>query len=384
VRDRLLPYGRQSIDEEDVAAVVDVLRSDLVTQGPKVAEFEQAVACYCGAEYAVALSSGTAALHAACLTAGLGPGDEAITCPITFVATANAVVYCGAAPVFADARADTINIDPAAVEAKITSKTKAVLPIDFAGHPADLHVIAEIARRHQLVVIEDASHALGATYVEQRVGALSDMTVFSFHPVKHITTGEGGIVLTNNRDYYQRLKLFREHGIVRHVDSARPWYYEMTRLGYNYRITDFQCALGLSQMRKLDAFLERRRRIAAVYDDAFDGMDCLVRPVELDNCRSAYHIYPVRLSGNLAKVGRATIYQALRAENIGVNVHYLPVHLHPFYKTRFGYKRGDFPVAEHYYDSAITLPLFPGMSDRDVQDVIDAVLKVAQYFQKAG
>ena len=376
VRSSMLPYGHQGIDEDDIAAVVEVLRSDWITQGPKVDEFEREVAGYCGAKYAVAMSSGTAALHAACSVAGISAGDEAITTPITFAATANAVVYCGGRPVFADIREDTLNIDPHEIESRLTPRTTAILPVDFAGHPADLDEIMAIARGRKLVVIEDASHALGAEYRGRKTGSLADMTIFSFHPVKHITTGEGGMVLTNSERYYQHLKTFRQHGIVRDARAGQPWYYEIPHPGYNFRLTDFQCALGISQLKKLDRFVARRREIAAKYNEAFAGMKEIITPTEEEYVKAAYHIYVIQLRTEKLKASRQEVFEALRAENIGVNVHYLPVHLHPFYQREFGYKRGDYPRAEAYYERAITLPLFPSMSDEDWGCVVNAVRKM--------
>lgn len=386
VRDELLPYGHQWIDEEDISAVAKILRDDWITQGPRVDEFERRVAEYCGAEYAVAMSSGTAALHAACAVAGISEGDEAITTPITFAADANAVVYCGGRPVFADIREDTLNIDPEEIRKKVSPKTKAIIPTDLAGHPADLDEIKAIAEEHGLIVIEDASHALGAEYKGRKVGGLLDMTILSFHPVKHITTGEGGMVLTNDRDYYERLKVFRHHGIIRDKNKLLrdegPWYYEIHDLGYNYRLTDFQCALGISQMGKLDRYLERRREIAAIYNETFSGMEEIIPPLEADHVKSAYHIYIIQLRTELLKVGRREVFEALRAENIGVNVHYIPIHLQSYYQQVFGYQRGDYPKAERYYDRAITLPIFPKMSDKDVKDVIHAVQKVISHYRR--
>jgi perosamine synthetase len=385
VRGTMLSYGHQWIDEEDIASVVDVLKSDWITQGPKVDEFETNVAEYCGARYAVAVSSGTAALHAACTVAGISKGDEAITTPVTFAATANAVVYCGGKPVFADIRDDTLNIDPDEIRKKLSPRTKAILPVDFTGHPADLDEIMTIARERKSVVIEDASHALGAEYKGRRIGALSDMTVLSFHPVKHITTGEGGMVLTDNKGYYEKLRVFRHHGIIKNQSALRnegPWYYEIPNPGYNFRLTDFQCALGISQLRKLDRFVERRRQIVATYNRAFADIDELTEPTELPYVKAAYHIYVVQLRTDKLKVDRKGVFEALRAENIGVNVHYIPLHLQPFYKREFGYNMGDYPRAERYYERAITLPVFPRMTDADVRNVIEAVQKVIQHYQK--
>jgi len=382
VRRNMLPYGHQWIDEEDIIAVVEVLRSDWITQGPTVDEFESKVAVYCGAKYGVAMSSGTAALHAACSVAGISTGDEAITTPITFAATANAVVYCGGRPVFADIRNDTLNIDPREIERRLTPRTKAILPVDFAGHPADLDKIMALAGDRKLTVIEDACHALGAEYRGRKTGSLADMTVFSFHPVKHITTGEGGMVTTNSKEFYERLKIFRQHGIVRGTRAGQPWYYEIPHPGYNFRLTDFQCALGISQLKKLDRFIVRRREIVAKYNVAFAEMKEIITPTEEQYVKAAYHIYVVQLQTEKLKEGRKEVLEALRAENIGVNVHYVPVHLHPFYQREFGYKQGDYPVAERYYGRALTLPLFPLMSNDDADCVVSAVKKILCYYSR--
>jgi perosamine synthetase len=383
VRKTLLPYGYQNIDEDDIRAVVEVLRSDWITTGPKVAEFEEAFAEYVGARYAVSFSSGTAALHGAAFAAGLGPGDEAITTPMTFCATANCVLYQGARPVFADVCSDTLNLDPDEVGRRITSHTKAILPVDYAGHPADLDPLLELADRHGLVLIEDACHALGAEHKGRQVGSISHMTVFSFHPVKHITTGEGGMVTTNDVELARRLRMFRNHGIesdARQRQAQGQWYYEMVALGYNYRLTDIGCALGLSQLRRLDANLARRREIAARYNASSQDMRAVIPPAVRPDVNPAWHLYPIRLDLPKLRVGRAEIFRALRAENIGVNVHYIPVHLHPYYRERFRYQGGECPVAERAYEQLISLPMFHGMTDQDVEDVIEAVRKVVSYY----
>jgi perosamine synthetase len=385
VRETLLPYARQSIDESDIQAVVETLRSDWLTTGPKVAEFEEAMAAWVGAKYAVSFSSGTAGLHAAAFTSGLQPGDEAITSPLTFAATANCLLYQGATPVFADVLEDTLTLDPQLVAERITARTKAILPVDYAGHPADLDSFLRLADRHGLIVIEDACHALGADYRGHRVGSVAHMTVFSFHPVKHLTTGEGGMVTTDNPVFAETLRRFRNHGInvdARQRQRAGHWQYEMVLLGFNYRLTDIGCALGLQQIKKLEANLARRKKIAARYSDEFRYMAGLVPPQTRKDVSPAWHLYPIRLDLTKLAADRGKVFQALRAENIGVNVHYIPVHHHPYYRDRFGYEGGEFPVAEAAYECLISLPMFHSMTDGDVDDVVRALGKVLAYFEK--
>ena len=388
VRPNLLPYGRQSIEQEDIDAVAEVLRSDWITTGPKVAEFEEAVADLVGAKHAIAFSSGTAALHGAAFAAGLSEGDEAITTPLTFCATANCVLYMGATPVFADICPDTMNIDPLEVAKRITSRTKAVLPVDYAGHPADLDEILELADKHGLVVIEDAAHALGGEYKNRRVGQISHMTTFSFHPVKHVTTGEGGMVTTDDPALASRLRMFRSHGIdpearIREGAVNGPWHYEMTELGFNYRLPDIACVLGTSQLKRLPSNIERRREIAGHYATAFANLPGVIAPQERPEARSAWHIYPIQLQLEILTASRREIFDALRAENIGVNVHYIPVHLHPYYRRMFGYEGGEYPIAEGIYERLITLPMFHGMTDGDVDAVVTAVNKTVGHYQRS-
>ena len=383
VRETLLPYGRQSLEETDIRAVVDVLRSDWLTTGPKVAEFEESFAVRVGAGHAVSFSSGTAALHGAAFAAGLKPGDEAIATPMTFAATANCVLYQGATPVFGDVCRDTLNLDPEQVEARITSRTRAILAVDYAGHPAELAPIQEIAKQKGLLVIEDACHALGAEYRGRRVGCIADMTVFSFHPVKHITTGEGGMVTTNDPRLAETLRRFRNHGIssdARQRQKAGQWHYEMVLLGFNYRLPDIVCALGCEQLKRLDANLARRREIAGCYTAAFREVPGVIATSVRADVNPAWHLYPIRLNLEKLTADRAQIFRALRAENIGVNVHYIPVHYHPYYRDRFGDKRGEFPIAEDAYERLISLPMFHAMTDADVQDVVCAVRKVMNHF----
>jgi len=397
VRPNLLPYGRQSLDDSDVQAVVEVLKSDWLTTGPKVGEFEERFAAFLGVRHAVSFSSGTAALHGAAFAAGLRPGDEAITTPMTFCATANCVLYQGAMPVFADVSPDTLNLDPAEVAQKITPKTKAIIAVDYAGHPAALDELMQLAKTQAqpTLLIEDASHSLGAEYRGKRVGAIADMTIFSFHPVKHLTTGEGGMVTTNDERLAEILRRFRNHGInseARQRQESGQWFYEMVLLGFNYRLTDIACALGLSQLEKLAANLARRREIAALYTAAFRDLrvdlPAIVTPAVREDVNPAWHLYPIRLKLEMISEGRGEIYRALRAENIGVNVHYIPVHQHPYYRERFesqenyneSYKES-YPVAEDAYDRLISLPMFHGMTAQDVEDVIHALRKVMTYYQ---
>ena len=384
VRDKILPYGRQWIDEEDIKAVVEVLRSDWLTTGPMVEAFEKAVAHFVGAKYGVAVSNGTAALHTAVYAAGIGPGDEVIVPPMTFAATANAVVFQGGTPVFADVGTDTLLINQAEVESKITPRTKAIVTVDYAGQPCDYDALRAIADRHGIVLIADACHAIGTEYKGRKVGTLADLTVFSFHPVKHITTGEGGMVVTDNPEFAERMRRFRNHGITtdyRQRAKEGTWYYEMVDLGYNYRITDFQCALGLSQLRKLPGWIARRREIARDYDNAFTNMPA-IKPLEVSpDVSHAYHLYIIRLDLDKLRADRRIIFSALREEGIGVNVHYIPVHLHPFYRQRFSTGPGLCPVAEAVYERIISLPIFPRMNDADVEDVITAVHKVVEVYR---
>jgi perosamine synthetase len=381
VRKTLLPYAHQSIDEHDIQAVVDVLRSDWLTTGPKADEFEEAFAAQVGAKFAIAFSSGTAALHGAVFAAGLKPGDEAITSPMTFAATANCILYQGARPVFADVCPDTLNLDPEKATARVTSRTRAILPVDYAGHPADLDQILALAERHGLIVVEDACHALGAEYRGRRTGSIAHMSVFSLHPVKHITTAEGGMVTTERPDFAETLRRFRNHGISSDGHQRQKqgeWHYDMAFLGFNYRLTDLACALGLSQLRRLDANLARRREIAARYSDAFRKVRGVQRMTVRPDVNPAWHLYPIRLDPAELVAGRDRFFRALRAENIGVNVHYIPVHLHSYYRGQFGYRSGEYPIAEQAYEQLISLPMFPSMSNEDVEDVIAAVEKVVE------
>ncbi|QPW52053.1 UDP-4-amino-4,6-dideoxy-N-acetyl-beta-L-altrosamine transaminase (plasmid) [Bacillus thuringiensis] len=386
VRETYLPYGQQQIDEYDIQAVVDVLKGNFLTTGPMVQQFEEAIAKYVGAKYAVSFSNGTAALHAACYAAGITEGDEVITTPMTFVASANCILYQGGQPVFADIDNETYNISPKSIEEMITNKTKAIIPVHFTGQPVELEAIQKIAKENNLIIIEDAAHALGATYKNKRIGSIGDMTMFSFHPVKHITTGEGGVITTNNPLFYEKLVQFRTHGIERNphklFENHGPWYYEMQFLGYNYRITDIQAALGISQLSKLDSFVKIRKKYVDIYNKEFSSLSEIIIPKQLPQTSSSWHLYIIRLNTKLLKCNRKEVYEALQRENIGVNVHYIPVHLQPFYQ-KLGFEKGICPQAENVYEEIITLPLFPKMTEADVWDVIQAVRKVLSFYSVA-
>lgn len=361
-----IPYGRQWIDEDDIQAVVDVLRGDLITQGPVVDTFEKAVADYVGVKHAVAFSSGTAALHGAYFAAGVGQGNEIITSPLTFAATANAARYLGGRPVFADIDEKTLCLDPEKASKIITDKTKAVVPVSYAGYPVDIQAFRNAMP--DMLVIEDASHTLGGDRDGRKVGKDADMTVFSFHPVKHITTGEGGMVVTDNGEFADSMRLFRSHGITKDPEKMLlkdqgPWYYEMHELGYNYRLTDIQCALGISQLKKLDAGIARRREIAAEYDKAFEGLDWIKTPPKHPG--HAYHLYPIRVEASI----RRELFEHLRSSGIGVQVHYIPVHLQPFYKDNIELCES-YPIAEKTYFGEISMPIFPILSMEELKSVV--------------
>jgi len=374
----MIPYGHQYVDNDDIEEVIKVLKSDWLTQGPKVHEFEKALADYCGIKYAVVVSNGTAALHAAYCAVGLKSNDEFITSPITFPATSNAGLWQNGKPVFVDVELKTGNINPDLIEEKITNKTKVIVPVDFAGRPVDLEKIKKIAKKYNLIVIEDACQALGASYNGKKIGSISDLTVFSFHPVKSITTGEGGAVLTNNEDYYKRIKRFITHGIEKKDFIYEPdgdWYFEMQDLGQNYRLTDFQCALGLSQLRKLNKFIEKRRLLVERYNQAFQNYKNIQIPIfDSYETKSAWHLYVLRLQGEL--VGRkAEIFRKLREKGVGVQVHHIPVYLHPYYQN-LGYQKGLCPQAEKFYESAISLPLYPSLSEDEQDEVIQVFCNI--------
>ena len=382
VRETLLPYGHQSIDEDDIEAVVRVLRSDWVTTGPMVAEFERTFADFVGATEAVAVSSGTAALHSAMYALRIGPGDEVIVPAMTFAATANCVVFQGGTPVFVDVDPGTLLLDPSKIEDKITLRTRAVISVDYAGQPCDYDAVRNTIGQRRIALVADACHALGGNYGGRPVGSLADLSAFSFHPVKHITTGEGGMITTDDADLAWRARTFRNHGITSDHRQRESWFYEMGDLGYNYRLTDLQCALGLGQLGKLRDWIIQRKRIAQKYDEAFSEIP-VVEPLGVRGGVShAYHLYVVRLDLGRLRATRAEVFAALRAEGIGVNVHYIPVHLHPFYRRLFSTGPGLCPVAEEAYERLLSLPIFPSMTSEDVNDVIEAVRKVTSAYRR--
>ena len=384
-REEFIPYGKQYIDEDDIRAVNEVLRSPYLTTGPKVEEFENKLCELTGAKYAVVISNGTAALHAACYAAGITEGDEVITTPITFAASANCVLYCGGKPVFADIDPDTWNIDPKEIEKKITDKTKAVIAVDFTGQAVQLDEIKGICKKHNLILIEDAAHSLGTKYKGVPVGGIADLTTFSFHPVKTITCGEGGAILTNNEEFYKKMQLFRSHAITRDpfLLTQNPFegYNEQIGLGYNYRMTDFQAALGISQLKKLEVFSKRRAEIVRQYNKDLSEIPQLIIQKEIPESDTVRHLYIIRIKSDSLKVGRDEIYKALNAENIGLQVHYIPVYYHPYYQA-LGYKRGICSVAEALYEEIITIPLYYSLTDEDVRSVIEAVRKVINHYRK--
>lgn len=387
VRSSKIYYGRQWIDEDDIAAVTETLRSDFITCGPKVDEFESELAAYTTAKYAVAVSNGTAALHCACMAAGIGPGDEVITTPLTFAASANCALYCGATPVFADIDPDTYNIDPESIRAHITPKTRAIVAVDFTGQAVKHKEIRALCEEFHLVFIEDAAHAIATKYDGKPVGSLADMTCFSFHPVKTITGGEGGAVTTNNEGYYKKLMLVRTHGITHDEADMEgaphegPWYYEQIMLGYNYRLTDFQAALITSQMKKLDKFVTRRKEIVRAYDEAFAKIPEIIVQKEIPESDSCRHLYIIRLNLDKLFCTRREFFDALSAENVQCQVHYVPVYWFPYYQ-HLGYQKGLCPNAEEVYKGIMSIPLYPKMSDQDVKDVIKATEKVIKFYRR--
>lgn len=388
VREEKLYYGRQWINEEDKNAVLETLSSDFITCGPKVKEAEKAIAEYTGAKYAVAVANGTAALHCACIAAGIGAGDEVITTPLTFAASANCALYCGAKPVFADVDSDTYNIEPATIEKCITEKTRAVVAVDFTGQAVKINEIRKICDKYGLVFIEDAAHAIGTSYNGKQIGSLADMTCFSFHPVKTVTSGEGGAVTTNSEELYKKLILAHTHGITHDEELMEedihegPWCYEQISLGYNYRMTDFQAALLLSQLKQLEFFKERRKEIVKQYDEALKNIPGIILQKEIPESDTCRHLYIIRLDSDRLACTRRQFFDAMSSENVQCQVHYIPVYWFPYYQ-KLGYQNGICPAAEKIYKGIMSIPLYPKMTDQDVDDVIHAVKKVAENYRKA-
>lgn len=385
-RKKYLQYGRQYIDDEDIMSVIQALKSDFLTTGPLVEEFERKFADYVGAKYAVAVSNGTAALHIACLAAGLQKGDEGITTPITFAASSNCMIYCGAKPVFCDINLDNYNIDDNKIKSYINENTKVILPVDFTGQCCNIGKIMEIAKENNLIVIQDASHSLGTKYLDKQIGSIADMTTFSLHPVKTITSGEGGVVTTNSLALYEKLKLYKTHGITKSKGNLRnnehpEWYYEQIYLGYNYRITDLQSALGISQLNKIERFIAKRKLLVNTYNELLKDIDGIILQKEEDYSDTSRHLYIIRLDLNKFKATRDDIYNALIAENIGVNIHYIPVYKHPYYKE-IGYEDIICENAETFYNSSITLPLHVNMDESDIKDVVNALNSVLDYYKR--
>ncbi len=384
VRDTKIFYGHQYIDDADIQAVVEVLKSDTITCGPKITELEEKLCRITGAKYAVVCSNGTAALHMACMAAGVSEGDEVITTPITFAASANCALYCGAKPVFADINEETYNIDPEMVGKLINSRTKAVVAVDYTGQSAQLDELLDHCRENNLVLIEDGAHVIGTRYKGKCNGSIADMTTLSFHPVKTVTSGEGGAVLTNSEEYYEKLLLYRTHGITKDVAKMEnepdgPWYYEQTALGMNYRMTDIQAALLISQLDKLPLFIKRRKEIVRTYNEAFSKLPQIIVQKEIPESDTTRHLYILRLNLSKLTIDRRQFFEALAAENICCNVHYIPTYYFPYYQ-RLGYEKGLCPKAEKLYEEIISLPLYYAMTDKDVQDVICAVTKIANYY----
>lgn len=374
-----IPYARQALDRDDLAAVAEVLASDWLTTGPKVAEFEAALAAFCGAAETAVVSNGTAALHLVMLALGVGPGDEVVVPAMTFAASANCVLYAGGTPVFADVDPASLLLDPASAESKITPRTKAIIAVDYAGQPCAWDELRALADSRGLALVADGCHALGATFAGRPVGSLADLTCFSFHPVKHIATGEGGAVATDSPDLAQAVRRLRNHGITtdaRQREEAGTWFYEMQDLGFNYRLTDIQCALGISQLRKLPGWLARRRELAARYAALLADIPGAAPLALLPGREHAWHLYVVQVAPELAGEGRRRVFEDLRAAGLGVNVHYVPVHLHPYYRRALGTGEGLCPRAEAAYSRIISLPMYPGLADAD-QDRVAAALATA-------
>lgn len=386
IREDFLPYGTQWLNECEINEVVDSLKSKWITTGPKMRMFEENFKSFRDSKYAVAVNSGTAALHISTSTIDVKPGDEVITTPLTFVASANCVVYRGGTPIFADIKKDTYNIDPNEIIQKITPKTKAIIPVHYAGQPCDMNEIAEIAGKHNLYIIEDAAHAIDAEYKGKKIGSISDLTAFSFHPVKNITTAEGGMVTTNNDEFHDKLLMFRSHGItkdaVKRFGKSSDYFYDMQLLGFRYNLSELHASLGIHQLNKLEFFQKRRIEIVELYNRELQDLEEITLPYVKKDVKHTWHLFIIQLNLEKLKVNRDHIFKALREENIGVNVHYIPVHYHSYYQDRFGLKKGILPNVEWLYPRLLTIPLFPKMSNDDAYDVINALEKVIKFYGK--
>jgi|YelNatPaOPRAMG01_1025707.scaffolds.fasta_scaffold54762_2 UDP-4-amino-4,6-dideoxy-N-acetyl-beta-L-altrosamine transaminase len=383
---KFVPFASPLISDDEIAEVVDTLKSGWLTTGPKVQRFEKEFAQFVGSKYAIAVSSCTAALHLALVATGIGPGDEVITTPFTFVATANVILHVGAKPIFVDIRPDTFNIDVEKISAVITPKTRAIIPVHYAGQPCEMDEIMEIATKHKLLVIEDAAHAIAAEYKGRKVGTIGDVTCFSFYATKNLMTGEGGMVTTNHAELAEKIRILSLHGMSKDAwkryTATGSWYYEVLSPGYKYNMTDIQASLGIHQLQKLEIFQKRREEIVKAYNQAFAGLDAVVPPFVQPGVKHAWHLYVIKIVPERLKIDRNRFIEALKEEGVGTSVHFIPVHLHPYYREKFGFKRGDFPRAEEAYDRVISLPLYPKMSDEDVGHVIEAVRKVATRYKK--
>lgn len=385
-RNIFLPFARPLIEKEDIEEVVDTLNSDWLTTGPKTHLFEEEFAKYIGCKYAVAVNSCTAALHISLAALGIGKGNEVITTPYTFISTVNVILQQGAMPVFVDIKPDTFNINPDLIRGKINDKTKAIILVHFAGQPCDMGKIIKIAKDNNLLVIEDAAHAISAEYEGKKIGTIGDATSFSFYPTKNMTTGEGGMVTINDEELKEKLKIWGLHGISKDAwkryYAEGSWYYEVICPGYKYNMTDIQASLGLHQLKKLNRFQRKREKIVKAYDEAFKDMKEITIPFVKDNIKHAWHLYVIKIVSEKLKINRNQFIEALKAENIGTSVHFIPAHLQPYYRDTFRFKKGDFPNAGYAFERVISLPLFPKMSDKDVKDVIDAVRKIIEYYKK--
>ncbi len=385
-RNNFLPFARPIIEQEDIEEVVDTLNSDWLTTGPKTHLFEDNFAKYIGCKYAIAVNSCTAALHISLGALGIGKDDEVITTPYTFISTVNVILQQGAAPVFVDIDSDTFNINPDLIRGKINKKTKAIMPVHFAGQPCEMDKIIKIAKDNNLFIIEDAAHAISAEYEGRKIGNIGDTTSFSFYPTKNITTSEGGMVTTNNEKVANKCKILSLHGISKDAwkrySAEGSWYYEVIYPGYKYNMTDIQASLGLHQLEKLNNFQKKRGNIVKAYNEAFKDMEEIVIPYVKNNIKHAWHLYVIKIVPERLKINRNQFIEALKAENIGTSVHFIPAHLHPYYRDTYGFKSGDFPNAEYAFERVISLPLFPKMTDEDVNDVINAVRKIVEYYKK--